>query len=86
MHLEGAIDKYVPPTNKTLCLGVMVGTLEFTLSVLEFRTAELTDELDRWKQLCVMSKRDVERLLGKLSYEAVCVPSGRPFLVSLINV
>ena len=86
LHLEAVIDKYVPPTYKMLCLEVMVDALELTLSVPEFRTAELTDELYRWKKLCVMSKRDVECLLGKLSYEAACAPPGRPFLVSLINV
>ena len=51
----------------------------------EFRTAELTEELDRWKKLRLMSKRDVQRLLGKLSYVATCVPPGRPSLASLIN-
>ena len=85
LHLEAAIDKDVPPTYKLLCLGVMVDALELTSSVPEFRIAELTEELERWKKLCLLSKRDVQRLLGKLSYVAACVPPGRPFLASLIN-
>ena len=86
LHLEAVTDKSVPPTYKVLCLGVMVDALKLTLSVPEFRTAELTDELDRWEKLCVMSKRDVECLLGKLLYEAACGPPGRPFLVSLTTL
>ena len=85
LHLEVAIDKDVPPTHKMLCLGVMVDALELTLSVPEFRIAELTDELERWTKLRLLSKRDVQRLLGKLSSVATCVPPGRPFLASLIN-
>ena len=46
----------------------------------EFRIAELTEELERWTKLRLLSKRDVQRLLGKLSYVAACVPPGRPFL------
>ena len=48
LHLEAAIDKDVPPTYKMLCLEVMVDALELTLSVPEFRIAELTEELQRW--------------------------------------
>ena len=56
-----------------------VDALELTLSVSEFRIAELTEELERWTKLRLLSKRDVQRLLGKLSYVTVCVPPGRPF-------
>ena len=74
LYLEAAIDKDVPPTYKMLCLGVMVDTWKLTLSVPEFRIAELTEELERWTKLRLLSKRDVQRLLGKLSYVAACVP------------
>ena len=83
LHLEVAIDKDVPPTYKMLCLGVMVDALELALSVPEFRIAELTEELERWTKLRLLSKRDVQHLLGKLSYVAACVPPGRPFLASM---
>ena len=74
LHLEAAIDKDVPPTYKMLCLGVMFDALELTLTVPEFRIAELTDKLERWTKLRLLSKRDVQRFLGKLSYVATCVP------------
>ena len=85
LHLEAAIEKDISPTCEMLCLGIIINTISFTLSVPEFRIVELLGELDRWRTLQHMSKRNVQCLLGKLSYVAACVKLGRPFMASLIN-
>ena len=85
LHLEAAIEKDIPPTCEMLCLGIIINTISFTLSVPEFRIVELSGELDRWRTLQHMSKPNVQCLLGKLSYVAACVKPGRPFMASLIK-
>ena len=83
LHLEAAIEKDIPPTCEMLGLGIIINTISFTLSVPEFRIVELLGELDRWRTLQHMSKRNVQCLLGKLSYVAACVKPAR--MASLIN-
>ena len=85
LNLEASIEKDVAPTSELLCLGVWVNSLTLTLSVPNFRIVELTEELNVWLKMTDMSKRDVQRLLGKLSYIAACVMPGRPFMTALIN-
>ena len=86
LGLVAATEKDSVPTVEMLYLGVWVNSLTLTLSVPEFRIAELTMELDKWLLMSQMCKRDVQRLLGKLSYVAACVLPGRPFMTGLVSV
>ena len=85
LRFEAAIEKDIPPTCEMLCLNIVINTISFTLFVLEFRIIELLGELDRWRTLQQMSKRNVQCSLGKLSYVAACVKPERPFMAALIN-
>ena len=51
LHLEAAIEKDILPTCEMLCLGIIINTISFTLSVPEFRIVELLGELDRMENL-----------------------------------
>ena len=60
LGLLAAQDKDVAPAYVMLCLGILVNSLDMTLSVPEFRIAELHAELNRWSTLEKVAKREVQ--------------------------
>ena len=74
-----------PPCHEMLCLGIWVNTLDMTLSVPAFRVSELQQELHAWSVKPSFTKRELQRLLGKLSYVSACVRPGRTFMSRLLN-
>ena len=85
LGLLAAQDKDVAPAYVMLCLGILVNSLDMTLSVPDFRIAELHAELNRWSTLEKVAKREVQSMLRKLSYVAACITPGRAFMSSLIS-
>ena len=67
------------------CLGVHINTASMTLTVPQFRLKEMQKELTTWsnKQFC--TRRELQQLLGKLSFVTSCVRPGRAFMYGLIN-
>jgi len=78
-------EKDSPPCHEMLCLGIWVNTLDMTLSVPAFRVSELQQELHAWSVKPSFTKRELQRLLGKLSYVSACVRPGRTFMSRLLN-
>ena len=66
-------------------LGVCINTLNMTLTVPDFRLEELQDILSSWLNKTHFSKRELQQLLGKLSFVTACVRPGRAFSCRLIN-
>ena len=64
LGLLAAQDKDVAPAYVMLFLGILVNSLEMTLSVPDFRIAELHAELNRWSTLEKVAKREVQSMLG----------------------
>ena len=73
-------DKDTPPCTHMICLGVWIDTLAMTLSVPDFRGAELREELESWLHGVSFTKRQLKRLIGKLSFVSACVRPGRAFM------
>lgn len=80
-----APEKDSPPSHEMLCLAIWINTLDMTLSVPAFPVEELQLELNTWLNKRSFTKRDLQQLLGKLSYVFACVQPGRAFMSHLLN-
>ena len=85
LGLLDAPEKDSPPSHEMLCLGIWINTLDMTLSVPVFRVEELQLELNTWLNKRFFTKRELQQLLGKLSYVSACVRPGRAFMSRLFN-
>ena len=82
--LSDAVEKRVPPCTRMLFLGILLNTIEFSLSIDEVRLQEIAGLVDRWLGKFKCSRHDLESLLGKLKFVASCVRPGRIFTMRLL--
>ena len=68
-----------------VCLGILVNTKDFTLHVPESRLRELSDELHLWLSRVRFTVKELQSLLGELSFVTACVHASRIFLSRLLN-
>ena len=85
LGLQTSPDKDSPPSTKLVCLGINVNSEEMSLSVPTFRVQELLQELSLWSQRSHYTKKQLQSLLGKLSFVTACVKPGRIFMARLLN-
>ena len=78
-------EKDSPPTFEMVCLGILVNTKDFTLRVPESRLRELSDELHLWLSRERFTVKELQSLLGKLSFVSACIHASRIFLSRLLN-
>ena len=82
---EEAKDKAVPPTTRLEFLGNTVDTVKMTLEVSDERKQELLLILKQWSNKKQYSKKQLQSLIGKLSFVTNCVRPGRIFISRLIE-
>ena len=82
---QEAPEKSVAPTTCMEFLGNMVDMQKMTLEVSEHHMIELAELLEVWngKQKC--NKKQMQSLIGKLSFVTNCVRGGRIFISRLID-
>ena len=73
------------PAFEMVCLGILVNTKDLTLRVPESRLRELSDELHLWLSRERFTVKELQSLLGKLSFVSACVHASRIFLSRLLN-
>ena len=83
---EEATDKAVPPTTRLEFLGNTVDTVKMTLEVSESRKTKLMALLDRWMSMENFLLKQLQSLIGKLSFVTNCVRVGRIFINRLLNM
>ena len=66
-------------------LGILVNSKDFTLRVPESRLRELSDELHLWLSRERFTVKELQSLLGKLSFVSACVHASRIFLSRLLD-
>lgn len=82
LGLLEAPDKAAPPSTKmTFLLDSVAMTMEITAD----RLTELLTLLTSWEIGTVATKRDVQSLIGKLVFVAVCIKPGRLFISRMLN-
>lgn len=68
-----------------ICFGILVNTAAFTLDVPTTRLEDLLAELTTWQAATFFTKKQLQTLLGKLSFVTTCVKPGRISMARLLN-
>ena len=79
-----APDKRTRPSCTTAFLGIMIDSQKWTASLPQDKLERYTADLTRFAQLTRVKQRDLQSIIGKLSFAASVVPA-RAFLRRLIS-
>jgi len=85
LGLAESVEKATPPCTNMTFLGIGYDTLKMTKSVTQERLADTLLELDVWLGKKRATKQEIQVLLGKLAFVAICVQPGRVFLSRIIT-
>ena len=80
-----AAHKAVAPCTRLEFLGNVVDTEKMTLEVSMERMSELEALLDYWLNKITATKKELQSLIGKLSFVTNCVRAGRIFISRLLD-
>ena len=86
LGFEISQNKLVTPSTCVNCLGVLVDTKNFTLSVPPPKMQEILHNCQTWHRKSTCTKHQLQSLLGSLLFVSKCVRSSRFFLNSLLDV
>ena len=78
--------KLQAPTTCLNCLGILVNTEDFTVSVPVSKLQEITSMCLQWRNKKHCSKKQLQSLLGSLLHVTKCVRTSRFFLNRLLEV
>ena len=85
LGLDISHHKTVTPATKVICLGILVDTNAFTLSIPEEKLKEIKHLIAQWQHKKSCSKSKLQSLLGSLLYISKCVKHSRFFLNRLLH-
>lgn len=85
LGVEESPEKACPPATQVVVLGILFDTVAKTISLTEEKQTELVQELQKWLDRKSCSLRQMQSLVGKLSFAAGVVRSGRVYMARLIN-
>lgn len=80
-----ATDKAVAPTYLVEFLGILFDLLEMTMEIPGDKVQDLLDELQYWLCKGLMTRKQLESLLGKLQFASICIRPGRVFVSRVIG-
>ena len=80
-----AESKACPPSTIMTFLGLLLNTVTMTIEIEPNRLKELKDELCLWSSRRSATLREVQSLVGKLSFAATTVQAGRLFFSRILN-
>jgi len=86
LGLEESPEKASSPSTVTVCLGVELDTLAFTLSVSEERLNEIHNLLTKWLTKRTAFKSELQSLVGKLVFVSKCVRQSRVFIARILRL
>jgi hypothetical protein len=79
-----AEDKCAGPASSLVFLGIVINTVEGTLSLPEEKLTRIHTALDQWGQKRFCRRRELESLLGLLHHAVKVIPPGRSFLQRML--
>ena len=79
------VAKACPPATVQIVLGVLINTVEGTVSVPEERMQEIISLVSEWQGKVKSTKIELQSLIGKLQYVTKCVLQSRVFLNRLLE-
>lgn len=77
--------KLVPPTQRLIFLGVQLDSTACTMSLPQDKLADLQELLVRFKSMKRASRKQLQRLAGKLNWACRTVYGGRTFLRRILD-
>ena len=86
LGLDISMKKLVHPSTQASCLGVIINTENFTISVPEEKLAEIKQVCSQWKHKDWCNKCELQSLLVRLLYMTKCVKTSRPFLNRMLKL
>ena len=78
--------KLEPPSTCLNCLGILINTETFTMSIPPAKLKEILDICQEWSCKSFCTKHQLQSLLGSLLYISKCVKASRFFLNRLLDV
>ena len=85
LGFKEALEKAVPPTTRMVFLGILFDTTLMQLQVSVDRLSEIKLLVKIWLEKVSSTRRDMERLVGKLNFVARCVRPGRIFISRMLD-
>ena len=79
-------EKIIGPTTSLAFLGILIDTITMAVSLPSEKLEELIPLLEFWTSRKKCTKRELLSLIGKLSFAAKVIPSGRTFIRRLIDL
>lgn len=85
MGLQSSPDKDCPPSTNMVFLGIQLDTVAMTMSVTPDRLEELLHRCSSLLSLSHVTRRELQSLLGVMSFVTACVHPARIFMSSLLH-
>ena len=86
LGLDISTKKLVPPATSVVCLGILIDSVNKTLSIPPDKLSQINAMCKDWNDKTYCSKKDLQSLLGSLLYTTKCVKSARYFLNRMLQV
>ena len=85
LGLEESLDKAHAPSTKMPYLGVMFDTVAMTMSIPPEKIQEIRSEVSLWVKKTTATRKNLQKLLGKLFWVSRCVRFSRSFMSRLLG-
>ena len=86
LGLVDSPEKESPPATRMVFLGLLYDTVEMSVRVPEDKLSEIVSLTKLWSSMHTATIKDLQSLLGKLSYVCACIRPGRIFMQRLLSV
>ena len=86
LGLSVSQNKLVPPSTKVICLGVLIDTVAGTISIPSDKFRQINDTIKEWLEKRSCTKRQLQSILGFLSYVHKYVKPARVFLNRMLDM
>ena len=79
-----AFDKACAPSHRVEFLGILFDTQKRTIEIPADKLSEISQNIEEWLHKTFATRKELESIIGKLSFVSKCVRSSRVFLSRLI--
>ena len=86
LGLEVSQKKLVPPSTEVVCLGILINTVDKTISIPSEKLQEIKVMCETWKHKKSCTRTQLQFLLGSFLYITKCVRPARSFLNRMLQV
>ena len=86
LGLDISVKKLSPPSTKVICLGIMFDKVNRTISIPDSKLQEICKMCNSWSDKRIVSKNELQSLLGLLLYITKCVRPATFFLNRMLQL